>query len=94
MKIENKKKFPNEIEESTENNGEIIEICKKSPMTDKYVRNDWGGIFELSENSPILETVKILWQDKAVNKKEFPEECARERIIMGQECIKWIEKVW
>ena len=43
VKIENKKKFPNEIEESTENDGEIIEICKKSPMTDKYVRNDWGG---------------------------------------------------
>ena len=42
MKIANKKKFPNEIEESTENNGEIIEICKKSPMTDKYVGNDWG----------------------------------------------------
>lgn len=42
MKIENKKKFPNEIEESTENNGEIIEICKKSPRTDKYVGNDLG----------------------------------------------------
>lgn len=27
--------------------------------------------------------MKILWQDKAVNKKEFPEECAREREIMG-----------
>lgn len=53
-----------------------------------------GGIFELSESSPILETVKILWQDKAVNKKEFPEECAREREIMGQERIKWIEEVW
>lgn len=38
----NKKKSPNEIEKSTENDGEIIEICKKSPMTDKYVRNDWG----------------------------------------------------
>lgn len=37
--------------------------------------------------------MKILWQDKAVNKKEFPEECAREREIMGQECIKWIEEV-
>ena len=42
VKIANKKKFPNEIEKSTENDGEIIEICKKSPMTDKYVRNDWG----------------------------------------------------
>lgn len=38
----NKKKSPNEMEESTKNDGEIIEICKKSPMTDKYVRNDWG----------------------------------------------------
>ena len=37
--------------------------------------------------------MKILWQDKAVNKKEFPEECAREREIMGQDCIKWIEEV-
>ena len=43
VKIENKKKFPNEMEESTENDGEIIEICKKSPMTDKYVGNDLGG---------------------------------------------------
>ena len=42
VKIENKKKFPNEMEESTENDGEIIEICKKSPMADKYVRNDLG----------------------------------------------------
>ncbi len=52
-----------------------------------------GEIYELSENSSILETVKILWQDKAVKKKEFPEECDKERIIMGQECIKWIEEV-
>ena len=36
----NKKKSPNKMEESTKNDGEIIEICKKSPMTDKYVRND------------------------------------------------------
>ena len=28
------------------------------------------------------------------SEKEFPEECAREREIMGQECIKWIEKMW
>ena len=28
------------------------------------------------------------------SEKEFPEECAREREIMGQECIKWIEEVW
>lgn len=28
------------------------------------------------------------------SEKEFPEECARERIIMGRECIKWIEEVW
>ena len=26
--------------------------------------------------------------------KQFPEECARERVIMGQECIKWTEEVW
>ena len=89
----NKKKSPNEMEESTKNDGEIIEICKKSPMTDKYVRNDWGNI-RIIRKFPILETVKILWQDKAVNKKEFPEECAREREIMGQERIKWIEEVW
>ena len=42
MKIENKKKFPNEMEESTENDGGIIDIFKKSPMADKYVRNDLG----------------------------------------------------
>ena len=42
VKIENKKKSPNEMEESTKNNGEIIEICKKSSMTDKYVGNDLG----------------------------------------------------
>lgn len=34
----------------------------------------------------------IKWFIKS--EKQFPEECARERIIMGQECIKWIEKVW
>ena len=62
-------------------------------MTDKYVRNDLGEYLNYPK-FPILETVKILWQDKAVNKKEFPEECAREREIMGQECIKWIEEVW
>lgn len=28
------------------------------------------------------------------SEKEFPEECAREREIMGQERIKWIEEVW
>lgn len=38
----NKKKTPNKMEENTKNDGKIIEICKKSPMTDKYVRNDWG----------------------------------------------------
>ncbi len=38
----NKKKSPNEMEKSTKNDGKIIEICKKSPMTDKYVRNDLG----------------------------------------------------
>ncbi len=34
----------------------------------------------------------IKWFMKS--EKQFPEECARERIIMGQECIKWIEEVW
>ena len=38
----NKKKSPNEMEKSTKNDGKIIEICKKSPRTDKYVRNDLG----------------------------------------------------
>ena len=28
------------------------------------------------------------------SEKQFPEECARERVVMGQECINWIEKVW
>lgn len=28
------------------------------------------------------------------SEKQFPEECARERVVMGQECIKWIEEVW
>ena len=28
------------------------------------------------------------------SEKQFPEECARERVIMGQECIKWTEEVW
>lgn len=34
----------------------------------------------------------IKWFIKS--EKQFPEECAREREIMGQECIKWIETVW
>ena len=34
----------------------------------------------------------IQWFMKS--EKQFPEECARERVIMGQECIKWIEQVW
>ena len=34
----------------------------------------------------------IKWFIKS--EKQFPEECARERVIMGQECIKWIEEVW
>ncbi len=28
------------------------------------------------------------------SEKQFPEECAKERVVMGQECIKWIEEVW
>ena len=94
MEIGYKKKSPNEIEKITENDGGNFEICKKIP-NGRQICGEWlGKMFELSENSPILETVKILWQDKVVNKKEFPEECAREREIMGQECIKWIEKMW
>lgn len=42
MKIANKKKSPSEIEESAENDGENFEICKKFPMADKYVGNDFG----------------------------------------------------
>ena len=34
----------------------------------------------------------IKWFMKS--EKQFPEECARERAVMGQECIEWIEKVW
>lgn len=66
---------------------------QKFPMADKYVGNDLGKCLNYPK-IPNIETVKILWQDKAVNKKEFSEECAREREIMGQECIKWIEEVW
>lgn len=42
VKMTNKKKTPNKMEENTKNDGEIIEICKKSPRTDKYVGNDLG----------------------------------------------------
>lgn len=34
----------------------------------------------------------IQWFIKS--EKQFPQECAREREIMGKECIKWIEEVW
>lgn len=34
----------------------------------------------------------IKWFIKS--EKQFPEECAKERAVMGQECIKWIEEVW
>lgn len=34
----------------------------------------------------------IKWFIKS--EKQFPEECALERVIMGQECINWIENVW
>lgn len=34
----------------------------------------------------------IKWFIKS--EKQFPKECAREREIMGQECINWIENVW
>ena len=42
VKMTNKKKSPNEIEESAENDGKNFEICKKFPMADKYVGNDLG----------------------------------------------------
>ncbi|WP_102269422.1 acyl-CoA thioester hydrolase/BAAT C-terminal domain-containing protein [Massilicoli timonensis] len=28
------------------------------------------------------------------SEKRYPKECARERTMMGQECIRWIEEVW
>ena len=28
------------------------------------------------------------------SEKQYPEECAKERVVMGQECVKWIEEVW
>ncbi|MCD8190850.1 MAG: hypothetical protein LUD78_11685 [Clostridiales bacterium] len=34
----------------------------------------------------------IRWFIKS--EKQFPEECAKERIIMGEECVRWIEQVW
>ena len=34
----------------------------------------------------------IKWFIKS--ERQYPEECARERVIMGRECIEWIEKVW
>jgi dienelactone hydrolase len=34
----------------------------------------------------------IKWFIKS--EKQFPKECAEERRVMGQECIKWIENVW
>ncbi len=34
----------------------------------------------------------IKWFIKS--ERQYPEECARERVIMGQECVDWIEKVW
>lgn len=27
------------------------------------------------------------------SEKQFPQECAKERVVMEQECIKWIEEV-
>lgn len=51
MKIENKRKLPNEIEESTENDGGNIEICKNHPMADKYIVKDWGNIGNI-QNPP------------------------------------------
>lgn len=34
----------------------------------------------------------IRWFIKS--EKQFPEECAKERLMMGKECIRWIEQVW
>ncbi len=34
----------------------------------------------------------IKWFIKS--ERQFPKECAEERIIMGKECICWIDKVW
>lgn len=28
------------------------------------------------------------------SEKQYPEECAKERIAMGRECVNWIENVW
>ena len=42
VEIGYKKKSPNAIEKITENDRENFEICKKSPMADKYAGNDWG----------------------------------------------------
>lgn len=42
VKIANKKKHPTKWKKIQKNDGEIIEICKKSPRTDKYVGNDLG----------------------------------------------------
>ena len=36
--------------------------------------------------------VDTIWPSKESCEKM--EECAGERVIMGQECIKWIEEVW
>ena len=42
VKIANKKKTPNKMEENTKNDGELSKYAKKSPRTDKYVGNDLG----------------------------------------------------
>lgn len=45
--------------------------------------------------APILmfsTEVDTIWPSRESCEKL--EECARERVIMGQECIKWIEEVW
>lgn len=28
------------------------------------------------------------------SEKQFPEECAKERVVMGAECVRRIEEVW
>ncbi len=49
---------------------------------------------EIIKRNMMLENCgkSIQWFIKS--EKQFPEECARERVVMGQECINWIEKVW
>lgn len=72
------------------------ESCEK--MEDRLNRNSFSyphkHICFKHMSHMMLENCgsSIKWFIKS--EKQFPEECARERVIMGQECINWIEKVW